>query len=89
MNEERFPQYLHRPYQVLWFETDDMGILTLCFILAIIFGGLFWIALFVVPALYMKTKKKYPRGYLRHLLYFAGILRFKRYPDFIIKEFVE
>lgn len=89
MENERFPQYLHRPYQVLWFESDDMGILALCFIMAIIFGGFFWIAFVVVPTFYMRTKKKYPRGYLRHLLYFVGILRVKRYPDFMIKEFVE
>ncbi|MEM7828039.1 MAG: type IV conjugative transfer system protein TraL [Candidatus Aenigmatarchaeota archaeon] len=89
MNNEKFPQYLHRPYQVLWFETDDMGLLALCFILAIIFGGIFWILLFVVPTVYMKTKAKYPRGYLRHLLYFAGVLPFRKYPEFTVKEWSE
>jgi type IV conjugative transfer system protein TraL len=89
LENERFPQYLHRPYQVLWFETDDMGIISLCFILAIIFGGLFWVGLIVIPFLYMKFKKTYPRGYLRHLMYFMGIIRFKKYPDFFVKEFVE
>jgi len=89
LENERFPQYLHRPYQVLWFESDDMGIISLCFILAIIFGGLFWVSLIVIPFLYMKFKKAYPRGYLRHLMYFMGIIRFKKYPDFFVKEFVE
>lgn len=87
--EKRFPQYLSSPYQVLWFEADDLAIVFICFLLAMIFGYIFWIALFLVPYLYMKAKKKYPRGFLKHVLCFAGVVSFKGYPGFFEKNFNE
>ena len=36
-------QYLHRPYQVLFFEEDDLVLLVLALILALCFGGKLWI----------------------------------------------
>ncbi len=85
----KFPQYLSAPYQIVWFESDDIGIVFLFFLLAMMFGGWFWLALFVGPACYMRFKFKYTRGFLRHLLYFTGLLKLKGYPDFFIKEYVE
>ena len=89
MEEKRFPQYLSAPYQVLWFESDDIGITTLLFILAMMFGGWFWLIMIVGPIVYMKVKFKYTRGFLKHLLYFTGMFTMNGYPSFFEKEFTE
>jgi type IV conjugative transfer system protein TraL len=89
MQKKRFPQYLSSPFQVLWFETDELVIVVVFLIFALIFGYLFWLLLFVGPYLYTRLKKKYPRGFLRHVLYFIGLIRLKGYPSYFEKEFFE
>jgi type IV conjugative transfer system protein TraL len=89
MQKKRFPQYLSSPFQVLWFETDELVIVVVFLIFALIFGYLFWLFLFVGPYLYTRLKKKYPRGFLRHVLYFIGLIRIKGYPSYFEKEFFE
>lgn len=89
MGKKRFPQYLSSPLQVLWFEPDELGIMLISFVLAMIYGGFFWILLVLAPWFYSKTKRKYPRGFLKHVLYFAGIAHVKGYPIFFEETFIE
>lgn len=89
MQKKRFPQYLSSPFQVLWFETDELMIVFGFLIFALLFGYIFWLLLFVGPYLYTSIKNKYPRGFLRHVLYFAGLIHLKGYPSFFEKEFFE
>jgi len=86
--KRRFPQYLSSPFQVLWFETDELGIIFLFFTVALIYGGVSWIMLLAGPWMYSKLKKKYPRGFLRHLLYFMGLVSMKGYPSYFEEEFI-
>lgn len=86
---KKFPRYLSSPFQVLWFETDEMAIILICFVLAMLFGYLFWGLLFVGPYYYGKLKKNYPRGFLKHTLYFIGLSSLKGYPSYFEKEFSE
>lgn len=86
---KQFPVYLSKPYQILWFEPDDLGIALVFFALAMIYGGFFWIPVFVAPWFYSKTKAAYPRGFFKHLLYFCGIHHFKMYPTFFERRFLE
>ncbi len=85
----RFPQYLHKPPRVLFMDSDEAALVAMLFILAMIFGYIFWILLFVIPYLYAKQKKKYARGALRHMLYKIGILNFERAPSFFENRFRE
>ena len=89
MKSKRFPQYLSSPFQILWFETDDLAIIAVFFVLALLLGGLFWVALFVAPYLYSMVKRLYPRGYLRHVLYFVGLINMKPYPNYFDNNFLE
>lgn len=85
----RIPQYLHRPHQILFFDAEDMALIMLLFVLAMMFGYIFWLLLFVVPYIYMKTKKKYPRGTLKHVIYRLGLIHFKGSPSIFEKKFME
>ncbi len=85
----RIPQYLHKPPQVLFMEADEAGMIGLLFILAMILGYVFWILLFVLPYLYNRQKKFYPRGALRHWLYKLGVLKFEGVPIFFENRFKE
>ena len=76
----RFPQYLSAPIQVLWFEADELGIIMLCFLLAEIFKGWFWLVVIIGPLAYSRSKLKYPRGFLKHMLYLSGIKELRNYP---------
>ena len=85
----RFPQYLSSPVQVLWFEADELAIILLSFMVASIFKGYFWFTVLIAPFLYTRYKLRYPRGFLKHMLYFSGIKELQHYPSAFHKEFLE
>lgn len=87
--EKRFPRYLSEPYQVLWFEPDDLGCVFFMFFLAVCFGGVFWLLLPAAPWAYMRAKKNYPRGFFKHCLYFVGLVPMAGYPHYFEDEFIE
>ncbi len=96
--KKRFPQYLTSPLQFLWFEIDELGVALLSLFLAaqVSFDvGLIMkmvISLcFMVLAVwgYSTLKKKYPRGFFRHLTYFIGLTNLKGYPSFFEDRFWE
>jgi len=88
--ERRFPIYLSQTLQILWFEVDDLSIFMCFFVLAMMFDGLvLWALAFILPYAYSKAKKKYPRGFLKHILYFAGLTDLKGYPCYYEKDFHE
>jgi len=86
---ERFPQYLSSPIQVLWWEADDLGIIFICFTLALVFGGPLWLLLVFGPMLYSRAKKKHSRGFLKHMLYFIGLKDLSPYPGPFERSFRE
>ena len=87
--DRKMPQYLSAPYQLLWFEPDDLGIMVVGYMLAMVFGGIFWLAMIIAPVAYGKVKKSYPKGFLRHLFYFAGWTELKGYHSFYEEVFIE
>ena len=86
----RFPRYLTQPFQILWFEPDDLAICTVFFLVWQQFKGWFlFAAIFVGTYAYSHLKRQYPRGFLRHTLYFIGFAPMKGYPTFFEKVFQE
>lgn len=85
----KVPQYLHKPYQVLFFEVDELLALVLVFVLALFFGGIFWVL--IIPFVYLLSylKKRFPRGYIRHLFYALGLIKLKNLPTYFENEFFE
>lgn len=90
MPRERLPQYLSEPLQVLFFDQDEVGVAFIILALCLVFGGLFWwTMLLVVPFVYRKAKKKYPKSFLRHCLYVIGLMPLEYYPGFFEDQFRE
>ncbi|MDK2812635.1 MAG: hypothetical protein PWQ78_845 [Petrotoga sp.] len=85
----KIPKYLHRPYQVLFFDAEDMGMLFFFFLLGFLFGGVFWIIGAVCAFVILKKKSKSPRGYIKHLFYLLGLYRFKGCPTIFEDRFYE
>lgn len=86
----QFPQYLSKPYQVLWFEPDDIAvIIATAFIFGVKIGGWFWLCVLAVPIAYGRLKRNYPRGFIKHVGYFLGIFSFKGYPTYFQQKFME
>jgi len=90
MQGKRFPRYLSAPYQILAWEADQIN-LFLGFMFLFMSLGSWWIlpCTIIAPWQYGKFKKKNPRGFFHHLLYFVGISKLEGYPTFFEKEFVE
>jgi len=82
-------QYLHKPYQVLFFEEDELVLFVVLFLLAFVFGGIFWVL--IIPCIfgYVSIKKRLPRGHLKHVLYVIGLVTLKGYPNFFEDRFIE
>jgi len=84
------PQYLHRPFQFLWFESDELSVVIIFATVALILDSKLWWGIAVaVPMLYMRLKKSYPRGFLKHSLYALGVVQFRSYPDAAVTEYLE
>ena len=86
---KRMPQYLSSPYQLLWFEPDDLSFMAIGYLLAMIFGGFFWFVMIALPVGYSLLKRRYPRGFLRHLFYIVGWAELKGYPIYFEETFIE
>ena len=88
-SSRKFPQYLSRPFQVLWFEVDELAIFLFTLTIALVYGGLAWIAFVAIQYFYTRTKRSKPRGFLKHVLYVCGFLQMKNYPGYFHQEFHE
>lgn len=85
----RFPQYLSRPIQVLWFETDELILCVFTLTLALLYGKIMWLVFLITQYFYTRTKRSKPRGFLKHLLYMFGCIQMNKYPDYFQREFHE
>ncbi len=85
----RFPQYLSAPLQVLWFEADEIAMIVLLFTISSAFGGWTWLSFIVGPYLYSKAKSKYPKSFLKHMLYFSCLKVLRHYPTSFETFFLE
>ncbi len=76
----RVPQYLHRPVQILWFDSHEVMVLCLGYLGITTLQGPAWIVIVGLTwaAIYFKRRK--PRGYLLHLFYRLGLFKLKGYP---------
>lgn len=85
----RFPQYLSRPIQVLWFETDELILCVFCLTLALLYGNIMWPVFLLTQYFYTRAKRLKSRGFLKHLLYMLGFIQMKNYPEYFQREFHE
>ena len=60
--DERLPQYLHRPVQILWFGSDEFLLATSSVFVAAIVGGLVGWALIAALLLFIPWKRTKPRA---------------------------
>ena len=78
--DERLPQYLHKPVQILWFGSDEFVLVVTTIFVAVIVGGLVGWAFITALLLFLPWKRAQPRGFLAHLAWRWGMLHFRHYP---------
>ena len=88
-NEWRFPQYLSKPFQILWFDLDDLLFFLFFLYIGQTVGGIFWFLVIIGPYISTKIKRNFARGFGNHFMYFLGLNPIRGYPDFFIVEFLE
>jgi type IV conjugative transfer system protein TraL len=89
MIARKFPQYLSKPFQVLWFEVDELVLFLFFLTLSLLYGKLMWLIFLVFQYSYTKTKRSQARGFLKHVLYVFGLIKMNNYPDYFQQEFHE
>jgi len=91
MSEYRIPKFLHRPYQVLFLDSEDLGLIFFIFIVNFLFdiGKLGWILSVLGMYFLFRIKRNGPRGYLKHLGYYVGFVKFKMAPGRFETKFYE
>jgi hypothetical protein len=78
--DERLPQYLHGPVQILWFGSDEFILVMSTIFVAAIVGGIVGWTLIGALLLFIPWKRARPRGFLSHLAWRWGLVRFAHYP---------
>ncbi|MFO1259326.1 MAG: hypothetical protein U1E78_13085 [Gammaproteobacteria bacterium] len=89
MYEERMAKYLHLPLQILWFDSNEVALIFILYIMALCFGGLMWVALVVLPFPLIRQKRQMSRGYFQHTIYQLGWMDLKGYPVSSARTFYE
>lgn len=78
------------PFMVLNLEPDEQMMIVTALMMTFVIGSWYmWLLLFLGPYSYIKTKRKYPRGFFKHTLYFLGFTSLEGYPTYHEKEFIE
>jgi len=78
--DERLPQYLHRPVQILWFDSQEFIVVMSVIFVAVIVGGIIGWSLIGALLLFIPWKRTKPRGFIPHLAWRWGLTRFRHYP---------
>ena len=86
--KKKFPQYLSAPLQVLFWDSDELCIIMMFFTIALIFGSVTWLVVVVGPWGYTHVKRNTP-GVYAAILYFAGLVKFQKYPEYYENIFIE
>ncbi len=98
MSSEAFPRYLSSPYQILFWESDEVAIMAAGYAISSTFGKFFelsiyalitWMLLIGPYVVYKYYKKQYPSGFFKHLLYFMGFKNVPYCPEYFIDQFME
>jgi hypothetical protein len=84
-----FPQFLHRPYRIGPFESDEIVIMVVYVFIAYCMTRKLLLLLPLIIYYYRKYKEKNPRGYFKMIRYKLGIMNFKGYPISFIDKFEE
>jgi len=82
-------RYLHRPFRLVWFESDELMILFIGLVLSLTISLLFLVITTVTVFFIRRFKNKYPRGFIRHISYFLGLYKFRKVPSFFDTHFNE
>jgi len=88
MKKSPIPVYLNRPILILAFESDTFIVAYMLTMCCFILGGWFFVVSLSASWGYAKAKSRFPRGFVIHGPYFLGLLRFRGYPTFFQKHFV-
>ena len=90
MHKQRLSRYLHEVPFVIWLDVQEWALIIVCYI--------FWIAepsiakfLFglAVPMLLIPLKRRQPRGYLIHIMYYTGFKNTSYYPPVLADKYEE
>lgn len=87
----RIPRYLNEQIRFIGLTSDEFAIVLLSIYFCAIFRFQWIVVIFniVLVAGFIWLNRNFPRGFVRHLAYFSGFYRFKRYPEFFANRFVE
>jgi hypothetical protein len=78
--DERLPQYLHKPVQILWFGSDEFVLVMSTIFVAVIVGGMLGWALIAALLLFIPWLRTKSRGFIPHLAWRWGLVRWSKYP---------
>ena len=85
----RYSKYLHMPMQIVWFDFHEVMCMVVFYLLAMLFGGGFWVLLFIGPAVLIRIKRAHGRGFFGHWIYYLGYARLDGYPHPTQNRFYE
>lgn len=86
---DKFPQYLHMPYRILFLEKDELALIAFGYLVGVFIS---WKPLLLWPLLiffYRKEKRQRARGFLLHIGYWIGLINLKKLPPSYLRKFEE
>tara|TARA_A200000159_G_scaffold106585_1_gene99259 strand:+ start:14341 stop:14613 length:273 start_codon:yes stop_codon:yes gene_type:complete len=90
MNKQRLSRYLHEVPFIIWLDIQEWALILICYV--------FWIAdpsflkfgiCLAIPCFIIPLKRRQARGYLVHLMYYAGFKNASYYPPVLAEKYEE
>lgn len=85
----KVPKYSHLSPPFLIFDTEELMLLGVLYLVAMVLGGWFWLVFIAGGPLAIMYKRKKPRGYFSHIFYRIGFKKLTNYPDPSAQVFYE
>lgn len=84
----KMPQFTAAPYQFAFVDDDELFVAICC--LGVSMFVTWYLFLFCVFILfeYCTAKRRNPRGFLHHFMYYCGLAAQKAYPSTFVRKFI-
>jgi len=89
MQQYQLSKHLHKPALLVALELPELTPFIVGYIMGMLGGGFWWLALFILPAVTIPWSRKKPRGHIQHMFCMLGVTKLEGYPILLSREFEE
>jgi hypothetical protein len=90
MTKQRLSRYLHEVPFIIWLDIQEWALILICYVFWIAEPSIFkFLVSLGIPFFIIPLKRRQPRGFLVHMMYYAGFKSISFYPPVLANKYEE